>query len=274
LTNLAQRTITGAIGVAIVVACTLWNATAFTLLMLFISIASLFEFYTLAEKKGIKPQKYLGLLAGVFLFLSTSILPNHFQGSNLELQLFFIPLAFAIFIAELYRKAEDPFSNIAWTLLGIVYIPFSLAVFTWISVIDIFSGYQPQIILGFFIILWTGDTGAYFAGKQFGKHKLFERHSPKKTWEGSIGGALSSLLAAWISSIYFTEMPMLHWMAIACIIIVTSTFGDLAESMLKRSIRIKDSGIVLPGHGGFLDRFDGVFISAPFVFTYLKIIAW
>jgi phosphatidate cytidylyltransferase len=270
VSNLAQRFITGIIGVAIMISCILWNATSFCLLFLFISVASLREFYQLSSKADISPQKYLGLITGICLFLGISIFSNKVY-NNFNLQMLFIPFAFAIFIAELYRKKENPFNNIAWTLLGIFYIPFSLALFTWISMPDFFGGYKPHIILGYLFILWAGDTGAYFAGRNLGKHKLFERHSPKKTWEGSIGGALASFILAFIVSKYFTELSLIDWLAVATIIIVTSTLGDLAESMFKRSIQIKDSAAVLPGHGGFLDRFDGIFISAPFVFTYMQL---
>jgi phosphatidate cytidylyltransferase len=273
VSNLALRFITGFFGVAIMVACILWSAASFCLLFLFISLASLNEFYKLSQKAGIRPQKYLGLVTGLAVFLGVSIFSNKVLQPALILQILFIPLAFAIFIAELYRKTENPFNNIAWTLLGIFYISLSLALFTWVPFTDLFGEYKPHIVLGFFIILWAGDTGAYFAGMNLGKRKLFERHSPKKSWEGSIGGALASFIAAYIISIYFTELPLIHWLAITVIIIVAGTLGDLVESMLKRSIEIKDSGGVLPGHGGFLDRFDGVFIAAPFVFTYLKIIA-
>jgi phosphatidate cytidylyltransferase len=271
VSNLAQRFITGFFGVSIMVGCILWNATSFCLLMLFISLASLNEFYHLSEKSDIRPQKYLGLITGACVFLAISIFSNFVFNSDFQVQLLFVPLAFCIFIAELYRKTEKPFDNIAWTLLGIFYIPFSLALFTWIPVNSIFGGYKPHIVLGYFIILWSDDTGAYFIGKSLGKHKLFEKHSPKKTWEGTFGGIAAAFLAAFIVSHFYADLTLIQWCIITIIIIVTGTWGDLVESMFKRSITIKDSGTILPGHGGFLDRFDGVFISAPFVFTYLKL---
>ncbi len=131
--------------------------------------------------------------------------------------------------------------------------------------------YHPHNLLGYFFILWTYDTGAYLAGSKFGKHKLFERISPKKTWEGAIGGALLALTIAYIISLYFTSFSMTNWMIIAIIIIITGTLGDLVKSSFKRSINIKDSGNIIPGHGGILDRFDALFLSAPFVLCYLYI---
>jgi phosphatidate cytidylyltransferase len=131
--------------------------------------------------------------------------------------------------------------------------------------------YSYQIILGFFILLWTNDTGAYLSGKYFGKHKLFERISPKKTWEGSIGGGILTLAFAYVLSIYFTNLNITNWLIIGVLIAVFGGLGDLVESMLKRSLGIKDSGKLLPGHGGILDRFDGLLLSVPFVYGYLQL---
>jgi phosphatidate cytidylyltransferase len=127
------------------------------------------------------------------------------------------------------------------------------------------------IVLGFFLLIWLNDTGAYFIGSLIGKHKLFERISPGKTWEGSAGGTLFALLTAWGLSYIFPQIDRTHWLILAIITVVTGTLGDLVESMLKRSLGIKDSGNILPGHGGMLDRFDAVLLSAPFVFVYLAL---
>lgn len=124
---------------------------------------------------------------------------------------------------------------------------------------------------GCLFILWASDTGAYFAGTLFGKSKLFERISPKKSWEGFLGGAVLATLITMGIAHFFTSLDLWHWISIDVIIIVGGTFGDLVESLLKRSIEIKDSGDALPGHGGFLDRFDGLLISAPFIVAFLEI---
>jgi phosphatidate cytidylyltransferase len=133
--------------------------------------------------------------------------------------------------------------------------------------------YSAGLPMGVFILIWTSDTGAYLAGRSFGKTKLFERVSPKKTWEGSVGGLLLSLLVAYVISQFdlFDTVNVLDWFIIACIIVVFGTFGDLFESLLKRNLHIKDSGNMLPGHGGVLDRFDALFISIPTVFFYLQL---
>ncbi|MDQ2657301.1 MAG: phosphatidate cytidylyltransferase, partial [Bacteroidota bacterium] len=131
--------------------------------------------------------------------------------------------------------------------------------------------YNFEVILGTLLILWASDTGAYFAGTRFGKRKLFERISPKKSWEGFLGGAVLALIFAYGSSVFMHTLLVRQWIIVGVIIIIGGTFGDLIESLLKRSIEIKDSGDSLPGHGGFLDRFDGLLISAPFIAAYLEI---
>lgn len=123
-------------------------------------------------------------------------------------------------------------------------------------------------------MLWANDTGAYLFGVKLGKHRLFERHSPKKSWEGFIGGIFTSVLVGYIISYYFTDYAFYHWLIMAFIISCFGTLGDLVESMFKRSIEIKDSGKILPGHGGLLDRFDGLLLSAPVIFVYLYLITY
>jgi phosphatidate cytidylyltransferase len=181
-----------------------------------------------------------------------------------------IPAVFAIFIRELYLKADNPFHNLAFTFFGIICITVPLCFFSGIAFWPVGQNiYQSRIAMGYFFLIWTSDTGAYFVGKYFGKHHLFERISPKKTWEGSVGGAFFSLLIAFLIAHYFTVISSFNWIMIAFLIVVAGTLGDLIKSMMKRSLRIKDSGTILPGHGGMLDRFDSLLGSAPFVFCYL-----
>ncbi len=228
---------------------------------------SLLEFYKLVKNDNINPQTYFGLLIAVILFLPTLL----YSGFGIPLDLFplLIVLPFFVFIRELYSKAVKPFTNIAYTLLGTLYLSLPLFLFYLLSLHGE-NGYDYHIILGFFFLLWSSDTGAYFAGKFLGKHKLFERISPKKTWEGFFGGMAFALLVAVLLSKYFIVFSLTKWIIVALIIIVAGALGDLVESLFKRSIQIKDSGAILPGHGGFLDRFDGLFIAAPFVYLYLQ----
>jgi phosphatidate cytidylyltransferase len=180
------------------------------------------------------------------------------------------PLLATVFLIKLYKKEDiQPFTNIAYTFLGIIYvaIPFAL-----LNIIAFANGvFSYEIILGILLILWASDTGAYFTGIMMGKKKLFERISPKKTWEGSIGGGLLALIMASVLSQYFLDLTTIQWLVAASLIVITGIYGDLIESVFKRSIEIKDSGRSLPGHGGFLDRFDSLLLAAPFIVVFIKI---
>jgi phosphatidate cytidylyltransferase len=266
--NLAQRTITGLIGAAVLIGGIIYSEQTFLILLIFISTMSLLEFYRVSENETTKPQRTMGIIINILIFIPP-LIQNIFQtGFNLLPLIIILP--YIIFIRELYLKKEKPLINISVTLLGIIYISLPLFCLYLISFHGITGGYQYECIFGYFFIMWANDIGAYFAGTWFGKHKLFERISPKKTWEGFFGGLIFSLLIAYGIAHFFINFSFMQWMIIAAIILVTGTLGDLVESMFKRSIGIKDSGSVLPGHGGFLDRFDGLFISAPFVFFFLQ----
>jgi len=268
MSNLALRTITGFIGAAILLAGIIYSEPTFLLLLIFISSMALIEFYRLCETENIKPQKTLGLAINFIIFLPP-LIQNIFQTGFNILPLVII-LPYIIFIRELFRNNGYPLNNVGSSLLGIIYISLPLFCFYLISFQGILENYQYQCILGYLFILWANDIGAYFAGTYFGKHKLFERISPKKTWEGFIGGAIFAVVIAILIARFFNNFSTSQWLIISTIIIVTGTLGDLVESMFKRSAHLKDSGTTIPGHGGFLDRFDGLFISSPFVFFYLQ----
>lgn len=263
------RAITGFFFVAVMLASVLLGVYAFTLFFLILSVLSVEEFYRLVSTGDVKPQKHWGLALTLSIYLPVCL--YFFKGEPLQYMLICVPLSVLIIIAELYRNKPNPFHNIAYTLFGVLYAAVPFSFFYGIAFTD--GEYSSHYPIAFLILLWASDTGAYMFGISLGKHKLFERHSPKKTWEGFVGGMVTSLAAAGILSIYFSELPFYHWLAISVIIVVAGTLGDLSESMLKRSLLAKDSGTLLPGHGGLLDRFDGLLLAAPLVFVYLQLIS-
>jgi phosphatidate cytidylyltransferase len=272
--NLTQRLITGILGSAGIIAGVSFGEWTYFLIFLIICLFTLLEFYNLVGLDGLAPQKAYGTLCGVLIFslsfLIEGRIPINGKTISTEYYILIFPLLSCIYMIKLYKKSErKPFTNIAFTFLGIFYVtvPFVL-----LNVIVYEGGrYNYQVILGSLLILWASDTGAYFAGTRFGKRKLFARISPKKTWEGFVGGAVLALIFALGASQYLLSLSVQQWIVVGILIIIGGTFGDLVESLLKRSIEIKDSGDALPGHGGFLDRFDGLLISAPFIAAYLEI---
>ena len=178
---------------------------------------------------------------------------------------------FLIFLIELYRKKDNPFKNISFTLLGLCFIAFPLSFLNFLC-FQGENGYDPVLLIGYFILLWTNDTAAYFMGSKFGEHRLFKRISPNKSWEGFFSGMVFSLISAYIISQYIHELNSMQWLVMSVIVTLSGTYGDLVESSFKRSINFKDSGSLLPGHGGILDRFDSLLFSAPYVVFYLFMI--
>ncbi len=268
MNNFVKRTLTGIVFVAVLLGCTFWNQISFSILFFIITILGVWEFYTLSEKGGNQPQKIFGTIAGAILFGSTALVCMGFFDPRILL--INIPIIFIIFIFELYSKAANPFGNIAFTLLGLIYVALPFSLLNYITTYSV--SYSYQLLFGIFFIVWSSDSGAYLAGSAFGKHKLFLRVSPGKTWEGSIGGAIASYFVAYLISSWFTSISMIDWMVLATIIVIIGTLGDLVKSLLKRSVNVKDSGNILPGHGGILDRFDSLIMATPFVFIYLYLI--
>ena len=269
------RAITGSLFVLVLLTAMYFGQLSSFVLFFVIVLLGTDEFYTLVKKsKEVKPVKFIGLLISILLFSIFALVAQ----DQIQIKYIVIPLglSFIVFLIELYRKSKSPFVNIAYTLLACIYValPFGLLYHLGFYQNNQFqSEFSHHILWGFFFILWANDTGAYLSGRFFGKHKLFERISPKKTWEGSIGGGILGIVVAYVSSIYFTELNLTEWIIVAIITVIFGGLGDLVESMLKRSLNIKDSGNILPGHGGILDRFDGLFLSVPFIYCYLVMIS-
>jgi phosphatidate cytidylyltransferase len=265
MNNFWQRSITGFFFVVILISSILFSPLTFAILFLLVEILALREFYIFSIKSHTRPQKYYGSILGGLVFLSGYLWQIIDWGFYLTLLL--IPLFSFVFIFELYRNEKRPLLNMATTFLGLFYIAFPLSLLNHLAFLN--GEYNGKIILGIFILIWLTDTGAYVFGVTLGKHRLFERISPKKSWEGFFGGLLVALVGSYFMPIYFDVFSFKQWAIIASIIVFFGTMGDLVESMLKRSLSIKDSGNVLPGHGGILDRFDSLVFTIPVIFTYL-----
>ncbi len=269
--KLITRTITGVVLVLFILSAILASQYSYVLLFLLILAGSLIEFSGFFNKTSVNPNKGLSLPISFILFLGTFFIARNKLPLSYISILF--PMLLAIMAAELYRKKEKPIENIAVTIFSIIYlaIPLSLTNFLVFSKLINQNSYSPNLLIALFVLIWAYDSGAYLFGVSFGKHRLFERISPKKSWEGAIGGTLTAVLAAYLISGFIPEIKLVHWIAISLLTVVSSTFGDLTESMFKRYFGIKDSGRILPGHGGVLDRFDSFFYAAPVIFMYLKL---
>lgn len=270
MNNFVTRALSGAVFVAVLIAGVLLGPNWCLGLFLIIITGSLLEFYKLIKGYKVNPSVTLGVIVGVSFFIINAL----YQLGNIPATYFLVvlPLTFLILIAELYSKSEQPFLNIAVTLTGLIYVvlPFTLLVSVAFTG-ELKTEYHAHLLLGILILQWASDTGQYLFGMTLGKNKLFERISPKKSWEGLIGGFFFCVGVGYIISLFFDELNAQQWMIVAGLIVIFGTLGDLIESMLKRSVNIKDSGSIMPGHGGFLDRFDGVFGAMPFVYAYIKL---
>jgi phosphatidate cytidylyltransferase len=230
------------------------------------------------KNAGVKPQMIPGILTGITAYIISTLIASGLIPKNSFLIL--IPMMLVIIVVELYRKNEKPFDSLAHTFFSVLYtaVPVSMFPFSAFSRSGLNSLlphsniiFSPGIIIGFFILIWANDTGAYLTGMSFGRHKLMERISPKKTWEGFFGGIIIASLIAWLLSGWLGVVDKIHWIIISVIVSIAGTYGDLVESMLKRSTGVKDSGTIMPGHGGFLDRFDSAIISFPLVYLFISL---
>jgi len=270
--NFITRTITGILFVVIMVGCILYNPLSFGFLFALVSMLTVFEFGQLVNQSGeVYISKILTSLGAAFLFLAFLAYSMEVEG----IRIFMPYLAFLLFILikELYQKRENPIGNWAYSMLSQLYIalPFALLNILGFQRNGLTEGivYNPIFPLSVFIFLWLNDTGAYCVGCLIGKHRLFERISPKKSWEGSIGGGIVALAASFALGYFFPFMTYLEWAGLALTVVIFGTWGDLVESLMKRQLGVKDSGNFLPGHGGLLDRFDSSLIAIPASVIYL-----
>ena len=272
--NLVVRTLSGLVLAAVVLGAIVWSQWSFGALLAVLLVGGMYEFYALAGKQGNAPQKVVGLVAGVVLF----VLNFAFVSDDIEIlgdarQAFGCGLAFlllllpAMFICELYRRQGNPAADIGTTLMGVVYVALPFSVMCYIPMIGS-DVWNPWVMLFYIFIIWCNDVFAYLVGMSVGRHRLFERLSPKKSWEGFFGGVAGAVVMGLVAA-RVLDGGYVAWAGLALVAAVSGVLGDLVESMFKRAADVKDSGALIPGHGGVLDRFDAMLLSAPFVFVYM-----
>jgi phosphatidate cytidylyltransferase len=278
LNTFFRRTLTGAWIVIFILGGFWLHPVSFFITGLILLAGTQYEYYLMIRNTGAKPQMIPGIITGVTAYVVSTLIAAGSIPKNFFLIL--IPMMLTMMIIELYRKQDRPFDSLAHTFFSILYtaIPFSMFPFAAFARTGLNSLlphdniiFSPGIIIGFFLLIWANDTGAYLTGMTMGRHKLWERISPKKTWEGLIGGIVIAVLVAWFLSGWLGVVDRFHWVMISLIISVAGTYGDLVESMLKRSTGVKDSGTIMPGHGGFLDRFDSAILSFPLVYLFISL---
>ncbi|MBQ5395282.1 MAG: phosphatidate cytidylyltransferase [Alistipes sp.] len=273
--NFLIRTASGAVMLIVVLGAMLLSKWSFMALMSVIAIGGMWEFYRFSQKAGYEPMKALGIFTGVVMLCAGLALSMFFDTANSGNALVLLVASIAalvlivplMFICELYRKSATPIANIATSLLGALYVALPMALLIVIPMLLGGGEWNPWIMILYIFIIWANDVFAYLFGITLGRHRLFERISPKKSWEGFFGGLLGAMAMGWVAAtILGASVPM--WIGLALVAAISGVFGDLVESLMKRSVDIKDSGNIIPGHGGWLDRFDALILSAPFVFIY------
>jgi phosphatidate cytidylyltransferase len=275
LKNLLVRTASGAVLLAIVAGASL-SIYSYALLLFAIMVIGLVEFYKMARHNGSKPQFITGIATGIILFIGLAlpaigVQNKSFEGIEILMAMTIISISLVIpicMIIELFKVSQTPMSNIATTILGIVYVTLPLSLMMYIPLFLGGNTWQPWYFLFYLFIVWANDVFAYLVGITMGKHRLCERISPKKSWEGFFGGIIGAIGVGALGA-YFLDGRYEIWIGLAAIIAITGVLGDLVESMFKREAGVKDSGNIMPGHGGVLDRFDALLISAPFAFIFL-----
>ena len=273
-----KRAISGAVYILLLLASILYSTESFLILFGVFLIISLFEFCNL-----IQINKLIPVVAGTSLYVLVTFFSNYNESKSSDIQTLdilllastlLISIKCIVFLFDNNIQSVSTLSKYLY-LLGYITLPFVFITKISFGVND----YNPKIIIGLFILIWTNDTFAYIVGKSMGKHKLFEKISPKKTIEGFFGGLIFAIFAGYLISMYlikpsaqFSDKSILIWVIIAAIVGVIGTIGDLIESKFKRIAGVKDSGKIMPGHGGVLDRLDSVIFVAPFIFLFYKIL--
>lgn len=277
LTNMTVRAFTGVLFVTIMVTC-FFQPIAMVFLFALITCLSLWEYSGLVNNiEDVTINRFISTVAGVYLFLAISAVNSGFVQTNAIFMPYLLTIIY-LFVSELYTKNKNAVHDLSYTMLGQMYVALPLSIINVLAFRTATDGnihFYYLLPLSVFIFLWTSDTGAYCVGSLFGKHKLFPRISPAKSWEGSIGGGFLVLVAAFLVSLLdqnhgnLSGLNTLQWLGLGLVVTVFGTWGDLVESLIKRTFGIKDSGTILPGHGGMLDRFDSSLLAIPASAVYI-----
>ncbi len=288
LRNLIVRTLSGAVLLAIVVVAAYMGYWGFGTLMLLITVIGVWEFYKLVAAKGVEPQRGLGMLISTIYVLgcviSLGAWVNYVDNGKLDwvakavcevgLVASFVVLVVGIaliFVREVFLAKKTPMLNIASTIMGIFYVAVPMSLMLTVPLMLSPLGWTPLVFLFYLFIVWGNDVFAYLVGITLGRHKMCERLSPKKSWEGFVGGVIGAMVMGAVGAVVVGG-NLGVWLGLSVVVSLSSVVGDLVESMFKRDAGVKDSGNILPGHGGILDRFDALILSAPFAFIYLLVV--
>ncbi|MFR9503703.1 MAG: phosphatidate cytidylyltransferase [Rikenellaceae bacterium] len=269
--NIVVRGFYGLVFAMMVIGAILLGHIGFGLLLLTIVVGGTIEFYRMTKLRGYKPQYILGLLSSITLF-AINYDYIFYGGNSLEiLEMIFILTIPAMFISELFSASKTPIADLGSTLLSLIYVAIPTMLLCNVAMLLGGGEWNSYIMLAYIFIIWANDSFAYLVGITIGSHVMFPRISPKKSWEGFVGGVLGAFVVGVVAALLLDQNYYI-WGAMAIIASVTGVLGDLVESMFKRSVEIKDSGNIIPGHGGWLDRFDALLISTPIVYAFLSVL--
>jgi phosphatidate cytidylyltransferase len=272
LNSFITRTISGFFFVVILISCIYFYHTLLFSLLALLSFIGVYECNQLLKKTKNQFNWVFSFIPSIIFFLLITLSWKYTV--DLKYYSLLILPFFLLLIFTLFSKVENPLNYVSSSFFGFLYvaIPFWCLYQLGFLSNSVTNEYSPNIILGFFFVMWANDTGAYLTGKAFGKHKFFPRISPNKTWEGTIGGIVIGVIIAYYNHFWFENLNVVNWIVVGFIITIFGTLGDLVESMFKRAAKVKDSGKIMPGHGGVLDRFDSTLLAAPMVWLYLLLL--
>ena len=267
--NLIQRTLTGSIFVVIIIAAICIHPLLFAGVFSIVVGFLIHEFYHLSKYEGAVWERCLGIVGGAYLFCASCLFAGHYAGTEIFFPYLFILII--LLVSGIYMHKSNPVTQWGLLCFGQFYCAGLLSLLCFIPYMQS-PVYNPFPVLMIFVFIWLYDSFAYLVGTWKGKHRLFKRISPLKSWEGFFGGLAAVIIAALLLSRFFRELEWYYWLAFAFITVISATYGDLIESLLKRTYSVKDSGHVLPGHGGILDRFDSAILASPAVYIFFELI--